>query len=337
MAMLCPLVSYQGTNSDSDTEAAARRDAAEAAAHLVESEAEQAEGSPSGQDTREAPILQLACAVCVFGTLLCVMTVVSLSLMVWLVFEYTQYNTATCDIPIQLWVQVVCLTALFNMACNQQDRHGSLGARVFCGWSYDPDNPERVPCRVQLYNLLVPVFTMVWNCVGLYWVSIARSVHPHSHRGHDSIHGDATGASSFLHSGNRLPCKEVAPELVNSVRAYASFNLLYSFFILFSIVGFSQTLYWLARRGLIRVSDAAPPGSLERNTEEVTLSDLAIAEQPQCSICLEDFKDTTDVMVKTKLCGHVFHKEHLANWLSMHRTCPLCRNDLGAMPRSEGP
>lgn len=77
---------------------------------------------------------------------------------------------------------------------------------------------------------------------------------------------------------------------------------MYSFFLVIGVAGLSQILFWLARRGLIRVShclrlerrgswgpgDAAPPGSLERNTEEVPLDDPAVIEQSQCSICLED-------------------------------------------------
>ncbi|CAJ1336591.1 unnamed protein product, partial [Effrenium voratum] len=49
------------------------------------------------------------------------------------------------------------------------------------------------------------------------------------------------------------PCKEVAPGLLAAIRAYASFNLLYSLFILIGVAGLSQILYCLARRGLIRV------------------------------------------------------------------------------------
>ena len=57
--------------------------------------------------------------------------------------------------------------------------------RIFCGWSFDPENPERPPMRpfllepfsawkptswqqllrVQAYNLFVPVFTALW-CLG---------------------------------------------------------------------------------------------------------------------------------------------------------------------------
>ncbi|CAK9016005.1 unnamed protein product [Durusdinium trenchii] len=184
---------------------------------------------------------------------------------VYLAYEYTKHSTDNCDVPLQLWVQVVSLTALFNLACNQQDRYGTLGARIFCGWSFDPENPERMPMR---------------NCVGLYWAAnlfegvsevpeccqiILLSVF---FVAADFVLSGSSGEirSGFALVGLTFP-GQVAPGLLSAVHAYASFNLTYSFFILLGVAGLSQILFWLARRGLIRVSDAAPPGSLERNTE----------------------------------------------------------------------
>lgn len=278
----------------------------------------------------QGPVLHMACAMCLFATLLCIMTVASIGLLVYLAYEYSKHSTDNCDVPLQLWVQVVSLTALFNLACNQHDRYGTLGARIFCGWSFDPENPERPPFRVQFYNMLIPSFTALWNCVGLYWVSKAHEPRDGFHPG-----GNSTVA---LPEEKISRCTEVAAGLLSAVRAYvatqlqqllvAGFNLLYSTFILIGVAGLSQMLYFLARRGFFRVSDAAPPGSLERNTEEVGLDDPAIVDHPQCPICLEDFGEN-EVLVKMKACGHVFHKEHLQDWLQMHRTCPLCRYDLG--------
>lgn len=268
----------------------------------------------------QGPVLHMACAMCLFATLLCIMTVASIGLLVYLAYEYSKHSTDNCDVPLQLWVQVVSLTALFNLACNQHDRYGTLGARIFCGWSFDPENPERPPFRVQFYNMLIPSFTALWNCVGLYWVSKA-------HEPRDGFHPGGNSTVD-LPEEKISRCTEVAAGLLSAVRAYAGFNLLYSMFILIGVAGLSQMLYFLARRGFFRVSDAAPPGSLERNTEEVGLDDPAIVDHPQCPICLEDFGEN-EVLVKTKACGHVFHKEHLQDWLQMHRTCPLCRYDLG--------
>ncbi|CAJ1377903.1 unnamed protein product [Effrenium voratum] len=286
---------------------------------------EETQGDTTQPDAEnvQAPVLHWACAMCMFATLLCLMTIASICLLVWLAYEYTKYSADSCDVPLQFWVQVVSLTALFNLACNQQDRYGTLGARIFCGWRFDPENPERMPVRVQAYNLLVPIFTAVWNCVGLYWVSQAK----------EPALQDRGLNGTAVEEPEVRPCKEVAPGLLAAIRAYASFNLLYSLFILIGVAGLSQILYCLARRGLIRVSDAAPPGSLERNTEEVTLEDPATLEQTSCSICLEDFAHSEGVLVKTKQCGHVFHKAHLQNWLMVHRTCPLCRSDLGISDR----
>lgn len=305
-------------------------EAAEAAEAANRSDAD-GTATPETPGAVQAPVLHMACAMCMFASLLCLMTIVSIGLLVYLAYEYTKHSTDNCDVPLQLWVQVVSLTALFNLACNQQDRYGTLGARIFCGWSFDPENPERMPMRVQAYNLLVPIFTAVWNCVGLYWVSQAKEPGKDAHKG-------VSGTVSVSEEGEFRPCSEVAPGLLSAVHAYASFNLTYSFFILLGVAGLSQILFWLARRGLIRVSDAAPPGSLERNTEEVGLDDPALLEQPNCSICLEEFAQSDEVLVKTKHCGHVFHKEHLKDWLKVHRTCPLCRSDLGqGAPAESGP
>jgi len=295
-------------------------DAAEA---LARAQADEAGTEPDPERDEilaaQAPVLHMACAMCLFATLLCVMTILSIGLLVWLAYEYSKHSTDSCDVPIQFWVQVVSLTALFNLACNQQDRYGTLGARIFCGWSFDPENPERMPVRVQIYNLLVPIFTAIWNCIGLYWVSQAREPRDAFVAGDNTTHLEDERVSR---------CTEVAGGLLSAIRAYAGFNLLYSVFILIGVAGLSQVLFFLARRGLLRISDAAPPGSLERNTEEVGMDDLAIVDHPQCSICLEDFAEG-EVLVKTKVCGHVFHKEHLQDWLKVHRTCPLCRFDLG--------
>mmetsp|Transcript_122711 Transcript_122711/g.291846 ORF Transcript_122711/g.291846 Transcript_122711/m.291846 type:complete len:313 (-) Transcript_122711:111-1049(-) len=298
----------------------------------VDEDAQAAEESTrEALDELQVPVLHMACAMCIFATGLCILSVVSVGLLAYLAYEYTQYGSDFCEVPLQLWVQVVFFTALFNIVCNQQSRHGTLGARIFCGWSFDPENPERMPSRVQAYNMIVPVFTSVWNILGLYWVNKTK------HHGHDDE--AAAGASNSTLSTaapsaeGLARCKEVAPGLVSAIHAYACFNLMYSFFILLGVAGLSQILFWMARRGLLRMSDAAPPGSLERNTEVVSLDHPAVADQQQCSICLEDFGDSQDVLVMTKECGHVFHKEHLANWLGTHRTCPLCRTDLG----KEGP
>ena len=49
-------------------------------------------------------------------------------------------------------------------------------------------------------------------------------------------------------------------------------------------------------------------------------------ETSQCTICLEDFMDQTDVLVTS--CDHAYHKMCIINWLEKSHMCPLCRHDL---------
>ena len=44
-----------------------------------------------------------------------------------------------------------------------------------------------------------------------------------------------------------------------------------------------------------------------------------------CSICLHHFRDGDVVSQSTNNCKHMFHRECVAAWLSVHKECPLCR------------
>ena len=52
----------------------------------------------------------------------------------------------------------------------------------------------------------------------------------------------------------------------------------------------------------------------------------AANENNDCSVCLEEFKNGTNV-IKLK-CGHVFCTECIEKWLSNSLTCPCCRQIL---------
>ena len=45
--------------------------------------------------------------------------------------------------------------------------------------------------------------------------------------------------------------------------------------------------------------------------------------KPTCSICLEEIelKDA----VKVKVCGHIFHKNCITQWVDLRNNCPMCR------------
>lgn len=42
-----------------------------------------------------------------------------------------------------------------------------------------------------------------------------------------------------------------------------------------------------------------------------------------CSICM--FSVSDDIYRRQLYCGHIFHKNCIANWLKERRTCPNCR------------
>ncbi|GAU16898.1 hypothetical protein TSUD_368480 [Trifolium subterraneum] len=44
-----------------------------------------------------------------------------------------------------------------------------------------------------------------------------------------------------------------------------------------------------------------------------------------CSICLCDHDSNA---VQLRGCSHVFHKDCIEKWISVRRTCPLCRSDI---------
>nr|XP_011470599.1 PREDICTED: ERAD-associated E3 ubiquitin-protein ligase HRD1-like [Fragaria vesca subsp. vesca] len=52
----------------------------------------------------------------------------------------------------------------------------------------------------------------------------------------------------------------------------------------------------------------------------------AITDDDVCSICLEGLQGgTTTSTPKQPPCGHVYHQNCLAKWLSRSDSCPLCR------------
>lgn len=64
--------------------------------------------------------------------------------------------------------------------------------------------------------------------------------------------------------------------------------------------------------------------------EAKTLNQNQLSEMPMveavgdCIICMEDFEP--GVGGKKVPCGHVFHSSCIAQWLSDHNSCPLCRS-----------
>jgi len=48
-----------------------------------------------------------------------------------------------------------------------------------------------------------------------------------------------------------------------------------------------------------------------------------------CCICLCDLSDaSTAIRMPRHCCSHVFHRDCIQKWMSVRRTCPLCRNNV---------
>lgn len=71
---------------------------------------------------------------------------------------------------------------------------------------------------------------------------------------------------------------------------------------------------------------------LRRGTYE-NLRDHIIPECTQCTISLEDFSDTTELIVLP--CRHAFTVDAIQRWLRTNTTCPTCRERVVAEVRSQ--
>lgn len=56
----------------------------------------------------------------------------------------------------------------------------------------------------------------------------------------------------------------------------------------------------------------------------IPFQSIQMANSESCSICLESFKETVD-LVRVLSCCHVFHSVCIDSWLISHSRCPLCR------------
>ncbi|KAI8916260.1 hypothetical protein EDD86DRAFT_198141 [Gorgonomyces haynaldii] len=73
------------------------------------------------------------------------------------------------------------------------------------------------------------------------------------------------------------------------------------------------------------------PEERKEPTQPVDIELCFVSSEPtedQCSICLSPFDDTT---VKSKVCGHLFHKDCIQEWIehpNSTQQCPLCKSHL---------
>lgn len=61
-------------------------------------------------------------------------------------------------------------------------------------------------------------------------------------------------------------------------------------------------------------------------TSEYTFDDESTTEN-MCSICLCGYS-TGDIVIASKHCTHMFHKDCILSWLDKHDDCPVCREGM---------
>ena len=101
--------------------------------------------------------------------------------------------------------------------------------------------------------------------------------------------------------------------------------------IIFVLVGF-PLIYIIAR--LFEKSVSVNPKKTRRLFDDDYVSlfnnqniDNLLNDSQQCSICLSDVNVTdNDKLILN--CGHMFHKDCIKNWIIVHKTCPLCRENV---------
>jgi hypothetical protein len=239
-----------------------------------------------------------------FSIVVCLLTPAMLGIMIWMMVEWMQHRRDECDVPLQMWCQVVSVIVIFNATVNRPSRHGSLIVRLFCAWEPDPSAQRRPPWRVRLYNAVVASFIFGWNVYGLSLIITSQS--------------------------GPLGCSERATGLFAAVKVYVAVNLTFTVFFYVNMIGISRVLSLMMRRGMLHTSMAAPKGTLDNQTEDVPPNDKVLSDQATCSVCLEDFPASGEGVRRMKACGHIFHRQCLQNWLNTARTCPICRHDLVA-------
>jgi len=236
--------------------------------------------------------------ICCFSGTVCVMFPTALGIFGWALVEYIRYNHVDCDAPLKTWfLTYVTVYVTHNLGL------AKCVAACFCGWP-DAQNPRPTPLLLKLYNVSVPIFLFMWNCLGLYWVL-----------------SDGSGSEN-------PPCREAAPGLYNAVKVKIIFNIFAICFFLVYLIGPMSVLIFAIRHGFLHSPHAAPKGTIDKVTTCVSKDDPAVLESAECSICMVGFQDSDLPIIKTN-CNHIFHKDCLKNWLErFNRNCPLCRKDL---------
>eukprot|EP00415_Alexandrium_ostenfeldii_P000735 UN0735 len=239
----------------------------------------------------------LACFACV----VCLLYIICLGILAWLVAEWCSFAGSQwfwewgepsafqpgCNVPIKEWAIVLFCFSILSII-----KSSFLGKKLLsciCCWPMETSPPESPPLRVKLFELLYPLVFVVWDILGVHWVTYADQACIKHHK-------------SFLRAILGFCCVHIALAVV----------------IYINVIGFATCLRFLLRNGVIKSPMAAPKGSLERSTRPVLVTDPLLESSPSCPVCLEDFNDKLSI-VMTRSCKHAFHTRCLQEWLDVNR------------------
>ncbi|MBY9002153.1 MAG: hypothetical protein KGD64_14630, partial [Candidatus Heimdallarchaeota archaeon] len=65
----------------------------------------------------------------------------------------------------------------------------------------------------------------------------------------------------------------------------------------------------------------------EEDTKKIQICPNCGEEILYCEIC-KDLIQKGDNIVQSKICKHIFHKEHILEWIHMKNKCPICKESL---------
>jgi len=272
------------------------------------------------------------------GVMFVLVFLTGLSMQIAFIVRFIQSTDEECNVPLKLWGAITMIVWLLRVLRSWIDR-------FLCCWT-PLSSDEPAPRRVVLKDISIAVIDCVWVvALGLFWLLEGRSATEISENSTgtaasgDSDSSDWKGGDWWEPSPSTtkapdasLPaCESVHPDLYLIAMVYVCFHLASAVYVWLNIFGLHSCLRLLVRRGLLRTSSAAPKGALDENTMPVELTPEELAEHPTCPICIDDYQNGGEVIVKTKTCGHFYHKQCLKNWLNTARTCPICREDLGCL------
>ena len=80
---------------------------------------------------------------------------------------------------------------------------------------------------------------------------------------------------------------------------------------------------------LNQLGDNGPPPAARDKIDSlitIDISEKEIEDNLDCAVCKEDFNISEKALQLP--CGHVYHKDCIVPWLSLHDSCPTCRTPL---------